>query len=252
MDIVSAFLNKGANPNQVDKEGNPILLKAIRNEDLNIINILLEYGANPNHVDKEGSPLLFTAINIVELDIIKSLIDKNADIELKNKDGNTLLNVLLERRRDVNIISLLIENSKDKEKIFNLKNSNGETLLHLAAQQGNSKIFEKYLNYYSTVNITDKAGYTPLYWSKLFEHKKVSDQLTKRAEEQKNIAYTKITETKYSEDLPPRPKIAVSYNYKVGGLTSNAVQDDLKYQYCNVEDVDYRKIVPESANAEKN
>ncbi|ABE05078.1 ankyrin repeat domain-containing protein [Rickettsia bellii] len=251
LDIVNAFLNKGANLNALDISGYPIFLKAIKSENLEIINALLEKGANPNLVDKDGSPLLFTAINTKNLDIIDALIKMGANVEAKNKDGNTVLNVLLERRGNVNIISLLIENSQDKEKIFNLKNNNGETFLHLAAQQGNSKIFDKYLDYYPTVNITDKAGYTPLYWSKLLGHTEISNKLIERAEELKETVYTKVTRTKFFENLPSIPKIAVSYNSKVRGETSEATRNKLKYQYCNVEDIDYRKIVPESANAEK-
>lgn len=127
--------------------------------------------------------------------------------------------------------------------------------MHLAAQQGNREIFEKCLDYYlksnHTVNITDKAGNTPLYWSKLFGHTEISDILTKRAEEQNETAYTKLTKTERFEDLTPRPKIMLSYNSKVGGEVANEAKNMLIYQGGDLEYINFREIVPESANKEE-
>ena len=205
-DVIRSFLDRGANPNVLDIKGNPILLTAINMESVDIVSTLLEKGANPNIVSKDGIPVLFSAINIQNLAITKLLIDKNADVEITDKNNNTALDILLELRGKVDIVSLLIENAKDPEQAINtavsLRNSGGETLLHLAAQQGNSEVFNKYLDYYldkpkENINIIDKAGYTPLYWSKLLGHTEISNILTKRAEELKGVAYTKITEIEH-------------------------------------------------------
>ena len=98
------------------------------------------------------------------------------------------------------------------------------------------------------MNITDKAGYTPLYWSKLLSHTEISDILTKNAKEREETAYTRITATERFENLPPQPKIAFSYNTKVEGATADEAINRLTYQHGDVEYIDYRKIVPESAN----
>ncbi|MGX6960204.1 MAG: ankyrin repeat domain-containing protein [Rickettsia endosymbiont of Pentastiridius leporinus] len=252
IDILNALIEKGANPNALDFEGNPTILKAIKSKKVDMINALLDNGVNPNQLDKDDTPILFSAIDTKDSDTIMSLIDKKANIELTNKNGNTILDILLERKNDLDIVPLLIDNSQDKEKALNFKNSSGETFLHLAAQQVDKEMLNKYLNYYQTVNITDKDGYTPLYWSKLFGYTEISDMLIKRAKEQNETAYTKITKTERFEDMPPRPKIALSYNSRVGGETSAEARNKLIYQYGDVENVDYRKIVPESANIEKN
>lgn len=222
-----------------------------------MVNALLDKGSDVNRLDKDGVPILFSAINTEDLDTVRSLINKNADIELTDKNGNTALDILLESKGNVDIALLFVENAKEQtvEKILNLRNNNGETLLHLAAQQGNREIFEKCLDYYlksnHTVNITDKAGNTPLYWSKLFGHTEISDILTKRAEEQNETAYTKLTKTERFEDLTPRPKIILSYNSKVGGEVANEAKNMLIYQGGDLEYINFREIVPESANKEE-
>ncbi|HJD66216.1 MAG TPA: ankyrin repeat domain-containing protein [Rickettsia endosymbiont of Bembidion nr. Transversale] len=240
---VQKLLQAGVNPNILDEYENSCIYYAILHKNLNIVTALLDYGANPNTIDGKGNDVLSLAIKKRKPEIINSLLEKGAD-------PSKVLNNLLERKGDIkiNLISLLIE----KDKAFNLRNSTGETFLHLAAQQGKIQMFDKYLDYLQTVNINDKAGYTPLYWSKLLDHTEISNMLSKRAEELKETAYTKITKTQFFEKLPPIPKIAVSYNAEVGGTTSEATKDKLKYQYCNVEDINYRKIIPESANIEKN
>ncbi len=244
-------------PNALDLEGNPIILRVIKSEKVKMVNALLDQGVDVNQLDKDGAPILFSAINTKNLDIVRSLINKNADIKLTDKNGNTALDILLERKGNVDIALLFVENAKEQtvEKILNLRNNNGETLLHLAAQQRNREIFEKCLDYYlkfnHTVNITDKTGNTPLYWSKLFGHTEISDILTKCAEEQNETTYTKLTRTERFEDLPPRPKIVLSYNSQVGGEVANEAKDMLIYQGGVLEYIDYRKIVPESANKEK-
>ncbi|HJD59764.1 MAG TPA: ankyrin repeat domain-containing protein [Rickettsia endosymbiont of Omalisus fontisbellaquei] len=258
LDMFNALINKGANPNALDLEGNPIILRAIKSEKVKMVKALLDKGVYVNQVDKDGTPILFSAIKTKDLDTIRSLIDKNADIELTNKNGDTALDILLEHKGNVDIALLFIENAKEQtvEKILNLKNSNGETLLHLAAQQGKKEVFDKCLDYYlksnHTVNITDKTGNTPLYWSKLLGHTKISEILTKHAEELNDTAYTRITKTERFEDLPPIPKIVLSYNSQVGGEVANEAKNKLIYQGGDLEYIDYRKIVPESANTEKN
>lgn len=252
IDIVNALLNKGANPNMTDKYGEPILKEAVKLKDVEIVNALLNKGANPNQVSKDGISILFFAINTHDLDVIKSLIDKNANIEFVDKNGNNIVDFLSERKADIEIDKILLLMEKDKDKILYLTNSSGETFLHLAAQQGNGKIFNRYLNYYSTVNITDKAGYTPLYWSKLLGHTQISDMLIKRAEELRETAYTKITKMGSFENLPPQPKISLSYNSEVGGATANSVKDKLISQHGDVEYIDYREIVSQSDNIFKN
>ncbi|MEY4463524.1 MAG: hypothetical protein RLZZ81_495 [Pseudomonadota bacterium] len=250
LDIVNALLDYGADPNTIDKNRDPIILDAIRSRELDIINTLLEKGANPNVLDRNENPVLLLAL-IRDVDTVDALLNNGADPNQVDKNGNTALSIILERTGDIQIdtTSLLIE--KDREKALNLRNSNGETFLHLAAQQGKIQIFDKYLDYYQTVNITDKAGNTPLYWSKLFGHTKISEILTKRAEELNETAYTKITKTERFEDLPPRPKIALSYNSEIGGPNANEAKKKLIYQGGDLEYIDFREIVPESANKEQ-
>lgn len=60
------------------------------------VKILLERGADPNHVDKEGRNSLFYCIDGEHVAIATLLIEAGCDIETKNKWGETALNISCE------------------------------------------------------------------------------------------------------------------------------------------------------------
>ncbi len=70
---------------------NDQLIIAVSNEDQNLITSLLQKGADPNFADKDGdTPLMYAAMN-GHREIVKLLIKNKADVNAKNKSGRTAL-----------------------------------------------------------------------------------------------------------------------------------------------------------------
>lgn len=72
--------------------------------------ILLDKGADINAVDENGDPFIFSAIRNKKYGLVKFLIDNNANLNIKDSSGKTY--TLLEAVKNFNhrIISLLIKN----------------------------------------------------------------------------------------------------------------------------------------------
>lgn len=95
--ILEILLTHGANPNAVDKDGNPMLFFALYNGDcdLETIETLCRFGANPNCKNKDGNPLIFEIPNFVtshELAVV--LVDAGADVNARNREGKSLIEVI--------------------------------------------------------------------------------------------------------------------------------------------------------------
>lgn len=250
---LTELLEAGANPNIFDEHGFPLLLRLVLEKKQQATEILLEKGADPNVPNKYGYNILYDSNLEEHVATMKFLLDHGADPDKKYLNGMTPTNITLEAG-SIPMFKLLTEYSKDKEAIFST-NSKGETILHLAAQQNDINTFNEYKNLLLTkakdgVNLPDKLGYTPLYWSKLLEHKEITQELNNYALSQNIPAYTKITASESYKDLPPRSKVAVSYNTTIGGKTSQEVLKRLTECYSEAVPIDYREIVAEKYNNE--
>lgn len=97
LDTVGFLLNKGANPNQPDWEGNTPLVKAIcRGQDevgLRILKSLLKAGGDPNLKDssKYGWTPLIWAADLKEPEMVKTLLDAGAHVGTTNSEGLTAI-----------------------------------------------------------------------------------------------------------------------------------------------------------------
>ncbi len=100
--LIEKLLEKGADPNAVDKKGQtPLHLFAGHIGEVHIIQLLIEKGARASLVDEEGDTPLHKMIGhwlgedaakVAEL-----LVAAGADPKAKNKDGKTALDMLLSR-----------------------------------------------------------------------------------------------------------------------------------------------------------
>jgi ankyrin repeat protein len=76
---VKKEIDKGANINAFDENGNTALHLSVINEKLEIVKFLVERGANLNQKDKIGDTALANASALGNLEIVKYLIDKGAE-----------------------------------------------------------------------------------------------------------------------------------------------------------------------------
>lgn len=94
----SKFLNflieNGLTANVTDKDGNPILLSAIRN--VRILQLLLRAGAAPNRTNSEKQTPLMAACmhpSTMTLDSVDTLLNANADVFVQDNNGDTVLHL---------------------------------------------------------------------------------------------------------------------------------------------------------------
>jgi Ankyrin repeats (many copies) len=112
---VSLLLKHGANPN-IEESGEPILFRAVIEDDLKLLEKLLKSGANPNSkvtIPQPKDPLynfpiLHRTVENGQEEMTEMLINNGADINAKSSDGETALDVAARRRQEI-IGRMLIE-----------------------------------------------------------------------------------------------------------------------------------------------
>ena len=166
--IVKLLLDKGADPNIKDYQGNPLLHISLSQKkvDVNIIRHLLDKGADPNIIDLRGYTPLYLALMSphVDLKIIRLLLDNDADPNIKNFEGNCLLHMaLVSKNVDFNRIRLLLEKGADP----NIKDSKGYPPLYVALMSPHFdlNIIRLLLDNGADVNaVQERTNYTPLHF----------------------------------------------------------------------------------------
>ncbi|XP_072049635.1 uncharacterized protein [Amphiura filiformis] len=141
VDRVRKFLDKGEDPNTMDKSGFAPLHYACRNGHKEITSMLLQKGANPNVQTRSGGATpLHRAAYAGHIDIIECLLSHGATPSLCDEDGKSPLHKAAERGH-TNICKRLLEadpsilHIKDKRNnlpVFYVSVSNKElqTILH--------------------------------------------------------------------------------------------------------------------------
>jgi ankyrin repeat protein len=94
LELVQVLLERGADINVRNKDGNTPLLQALNRPDLDrleVVQALLDGGADTNIQDNNRmSPLHFAASD-GDLEFVQVLLERGADINVRNKDGDTPL-----------------------------------------------------------------------------------------------------------------------------------------------------------------
>jgi len=190
---------KKINANAMDSKGANALHYLARRQDLPSITYLIDKGAQIDLVDKDGNTPLMNACYGTNLDIVKALYKDQNLVNKINKKGDTALQIALQRSNNEVVAFLLAEGAtinavnnkgenlieallkgynprkKDGEADFDKKvtllqkykvsleqpNVQGNTALHIAIQRGNRKLIEKVLPWVN-INAKNKEGETAL------------------------------------------------------------------------------------------
>ena len=171
--VLRALLDRGANVNQKDLNGNTPLITALQaNLDSKCIDLLLSRGADPNLSSSLSSPLdasvpygtsssycmkallragakigagkdsttkpyIVFASELGDLELIKMLLKKGANINAKGGQGETAIIVSVQKR-NTEIALFLVQHGAD----VNLKDILGVTAIKLAAKSGDKALIE--------------------------------------------------------------------------------------------------------------
>ncbi|XVF60381.1 hypothetical protein PTKIN_Ptkin08bG0040900 [Pterospermum kingtungense] len=121
------LLEDGVNIDEVDKDGQTALHKAIIGKKEAVISHLLRKGANPHIKDKDGATPLHYAVHVGAMQTVKLLLKYDVDVNVADRDGWTPLHIAVQsRNRD--IAKVLLINGADKTR----KNKDGKTALDIS------------------------------------------------------------------------------------------------------------------------
>jgi ankyrin repeat protein len=165
-EIVKALLDRGADPNAVDRGANSVLMRAAASkrsweeERKPLIHLLLEKGADPGHKNTHG----VTALMLMALNgnpALALVLEKPLDVDARDQQGNTALlyasRFFVRGWQRRNGWALL-----GKGADVNAANHRGETALILAATQHEAEAAQLLLEKGANVNAKTKTGRTAL------------------------------------------------------------------------------------------
>jgi ankyrin repeat protein len=192
-DSVNDCLEKGADPNQYDLQGDTALVIAIKNSTFQIITNLIAHGASLtmgcDYFDdgNDGATPLFWAASISP-DLTKLLIDLGGKVDVKTKDGTTPLMMA----KGATTIRMLL--ASDAGVDVNARNNVGQTPLSVAIDQDDIDTIKLLVQADANINVISPAttgnpnGYKNLFYYSSVEGSanavkfllsKVSEQQTK-------------------------------------------------------------------------
>jgi ankyrin repeat protein len=112
---VRGALLKNESPNQIDSNGQPLLMIAIVAGQLAVAETLLKGGAIPDMMDKEGYTSLIRAAEKGDVDMVELLLSKNARPDVQNRQGATALSIA-SRRGYAEVVRALLAKKADPNK----------------------------------------------------------------------------------------------------------------------------------------
>ena len=162
---VMSLINKGADVDQVNKDGATPLYLASKLGRIKTAKFLIDSKADLNKAEKRGYTPLYIASRLGQVKTAELLIDSKADLNKAGKRGYTPLFVASQKDRK-DIVSLLIERKADIDKADKI----GGTPLLVASQEGNTEIVRLLIKNKVNINKASKEGQTPLLIATYYQH----------------------------------------------------------------------------------
>eukprot|EP00002_Diphylleia_rotans_P027511 TRINITY_DN5518_c0_g1_i1.p2 TRINITY_DN5518_c0_g1~~TRINITY_DN5518_c0_g1_i1.p2 ORF type:complete len:459 (-),score=74.86 TRINITY_DN5518_c0_g1_i1:2088-3464(-) len=157
-DVMTFILDTGFDLDQRDLYGTSLLSKA-SSKDYLLTKLLLEKGADPKVEDKDGFIPLHFAILGRNYDAVRLLASFSGSLQHQNRKGFNSLHCACEVGSE-DIVSLLLEKTKDQPQILECPDKGGNTPLHVAALRNHVNITKILLDHGVKTNTLNKHGYT--------------------------------------------------------------------------------------------
>ncbi|MGJ8619164.1 MAG: quinoprotein dehydrogenase-associated putative ABC transporter substrate-binding protein [Methylophilaceae bacterium] len=155
---IEYLLQRGANINTQNVEGQTPLMIAAQNGDLSVVNGLLAYEADANVQDNDGWTAAMHAVRTNDPKIFRLLGKYKADFNIMNHDEMTALALSIFENK-ANAAVAMLDNNADP----NLKMGNAQyNALMLAVKKSNLQIAQTLLQYKANPNAMNAGGITPL------------------------------------------------------------------------------------------
>jgi len=151
----TALVELGLSIDTVDHQGETLLLKACRSNDMDTVKYLIDHGADVNKSNTyDDDTLLHAACKKDNYDIIKYLVEHNADINALSGVDRTPLHVAIIENARLCTIQYLVENGANIDAV----NCFGNTPLHNATYFDNIPVIEYLLSKGAKYDIKNKRG----------------------------------------------------------------------------------------------
>ena len=158
LDKIKEIVDKGADVNTKNKDGDTPLNLAARNGRIDIIQYLSTKGSDVNEPNENGyAPLIWAALN-GQTETIEYLESKGAEINQKNNYGSNPL-MLAAWNGSLETVKYLLSK---KRSAINETNKFGESALFYAVRFGHLQVVQYLVEQGADLSIKDKWGKTPL------------------------------------------------------------------------------------------
>lgn len=167
-EIISYLIDKGANVNQVDKEGNTALMEAVRNTDLNVLKLILNNTKNINQVNLKGTSALAQAVAYGSPEVVSFLLNNKANSNIVDKDGNNLAYYLVQsyqplrdgQKNDFTEKLTIIKNAGVN---FAAPQQDGNSIYHIAVAKNDVNLLKQLDGLNINIDTKNNEGVTALH-----------------------------------------------------------------------------------------
>lgn len=189
--VLTALLERGANPNLSNKFGMTPLHHGAVEGSADVLSVLIKGGGDPNTPDKSGRLPLHWAATKGHVEGTRALLDGGAKATMPDMDGFTPLHrcgqeepppAKKPEEEEVVVDLAAVDKAKaeiaamllDKGADINARDMRGQqSVLHLAAMNGLVEVVKVLVANGAEVNSTNKIGQTPLIYAVIEEHPEV-------------------------------------------------------------------------------
>ena len=165
-EIITYFLSKGVDANQVNKDGNTPFMIAAGARENGALEMLLPTVKNINLQNPKGESALTFAVRSGTPENLALLLNKGADVKVTDKDGNSLGVYLVQSYKpDPKQDTFDAKAKLLQEKGLNLAapQKDGSTLYHFAIAKNDLSLLKKLAGLNIDVNAKNKDGITALH-----------------------------------------------------------------------------------------
>jgi ankyrin repeat protein len=172
-DMVISLINKGLNPNTILRNGDTLLMRAIKDDAAEVIEVLIKNNVDMNLISLSGNHPLNTALFISADDIVFLIINQNIDWSYVDKKGFTFFeNALLHRR--INVLRYMLGYDEAVNSVIHKKGLSVKFMDYWCDGMGDivdyfiSRGFVLEINYQLISSAIFKNKYDAVKW--LFDH----------------------------------------------------------------------------------
>lgn len=180
-DIITYFINKGVDINQINKEGNTPFMNAAGGKSFEVVEMMLPRVKNINAINSKGQSALLNAVKSGSPKTVDLLLSKGANVEIKDKEGNNLAYYLVDSYRPARGgfggDATSTDAAKPKQDDFgeklkslqkagldlNALQKDGNTLYHLAIAKNDVDVLKKLAPLKIDLNAKNNDGLTVLH-----------------------------------------------------------------------------------------